>query len=145
VSGLDLVVRDFVESDREAVIALWRRCGLTRPWNDPSHDIDLAIGNGSSTILVGTVHDQLVATTMVGFDGHRGWIYYVAVAPDHVRRGFGRAIMAAAEDWLRERHVPKVELLVRTENGAVLNFYDGLGYERQDVVVMARWLRPPNT
>ena len=86
-------------------MALWQRCGLTRPWNDPHADIALARRRDNSTVLIGRDNGAIVATVMVGHDGHRGWVYYVAVDPDGRKRGYGRAIMAAAEDWLRNgRH-----------------------------------------
>ena len=126
--------------DRAAAVALWQRCGLTRPWNDPGADFDRALAAEGSALL--GVDDQaggMLATVMVGDDGHRGWLYYLAVAPDHRGRGMGRLLVAAAEDWLRERGVPKVHLMVRDGNDAAA-FYHRLGYERADVVVMARWL-----
>ena len=92
-----------------AVIALWQRCGLTRPWNDPASDIAFARRGKNATILIGRVDGAIVATAMVGHDGHRGWVYYVAVDPDTQGKDFGRAIMAAAEDWLRGQGVTKVD------------------------------------
>ncbi len=98
------------------VIALWQACGLTRPWNDPTADIALARRGPHSTILIGRDGDAIVATAMVGHDGHRGWVYYVATDPDRRARGYGRAIMNAAEDWLRAAGIAKLQLLVRREN-----------------------------
>lgn len=133
------------DAEIEAVVALWQRCGLTRPWNDPQSDIALARRGPNSEVLTGRVGDALVATVMVGHDGHRGWFYYVAVDPEHRRAGLGRAIMAAAEDWLRERGIAKAELLIRPENAAVQKFYETLGYAVEPRTVMSRWLdgRPP--
>jgi ribosomal protein S18 acetylase RimI-like enzyme len=135
-----LEVRDFIEDDRQAVIALWQRCGLTRPWNDPSTDIDLAINGTTSTVLVGMFDATIVASVMVGFDGHRGWVYYLAVDPDHARQGHGSTMMAAAENWLAARSAPKLELMVRDDNAAAIGFYAALGYEPQKVSVLAKWL-----
>lgn len=135
-----LDVRDFIEDDRQAVIALWQRCGLTRPWNDPSTDIDLAIVAAASSILVGTTDGAVIASVMVGFDGHRGWVYYLAVDPDHARHGHGRTMMAAAENWLAARSAPKLELMVRNDNAAAIGFYQALGYEPQKVSVLAKWI-----
>jgi len=135
-----LDVREFIEADRRAVITLWQRCGLTRPWNDPSADIDLAIGSATSTILVGTSEGTITASVMAGFDGHRGWVYYLAVDPDHARCGHGRTMMAAAEDWLAARSAPKLELMVRDDNDAAIGFYAALGYEPQKVSVLAKWI-----
>lgn len=128
-------------SDFDAAVALWHDAGLTRPWNDPMDDLRRAVAGPSSTVLAGHDGDELVATAMVGHDGHRGWVYYVAVRPGRRRRGHGRAIMRACETWLSTRNVPKVQLMVRTENDAVTAFYAALGYGSDDVVVMSKRLR----
>ena len=125
--------------DRIAVIALWQACGLTRPWNDPDADFYRAIEWPGSAVLVLREGDAIVASVMVGFDGHRGWVYYLAAAPDQRRRGLGGRMMAAAENWLRGRGAPKVQLMVRTDNGEALGFYDALGLKRQDVVTLGRF------
>ena len=129
-----------VPADAEAVIALWEACGLTRPWNDPARDFRLAVDGATSTILLLRDGDVLAAAVMTGFDGHRGWVYYLAVAPDRRRGGLGRVLMAAAEAWLRERGAPKLQLMVRTTNEEALGFYEALGLERQDVVTLGRFL-----
>jgi ribosomal protein S18 acetylase RimI-like enzyme len=129
-----------VPADAEAVIALWEACGLTRPWNDPARDFRLAVDGATSTILLLRDRASLAASVMVGFDGHRGWVYYLAVAPDRRRGGLGRVLMAAAEAWLRERGAPKLQLMVRTTNEEALGFYEALGLERQDVVTLGRFL-----
>jgi len=121
------------------VTALWEACGLTRPWNDPARDFALALGSGASAVLVVRKGDALVGSVMVGFDGHRGWVYYLAVSPAHRRKGLGRALMAAAEAWLRARGAPKIQLMVREGNDA-LGFYQALGLERQKVVTLGRFL-----
>jgi ribosomal protein S18 acetylase RimI-like enzyme len=135
-----LAIAEIADGDVEAVIALWQRCGLTRPWNDPASDIALARRNANSTILVGRADGALVATAMVGHDGHRGWVYYVAVDPDRQKKGFGRAIMNAAEQWLRAAGLPKLQLLVRRENAKAGAFYRGIGYEEADTIVFAKWI-----
>jgi ribosomal protein S18 acetylase RimI-like enzyme len=135
-----LAISPIVDADVEAVIALWQRCGLTRPWNDPASDIAFARRGENATILIGRAAGKIVATAMVGHDGHRGWVYYVAVDPDRQGKDFGRAIMAAAEDWLRARDVTKVMLMVRPDNVAVQAFYDKLGYDVQERVIYAKWL-----
>lgn len=124
----------------DAAVALWHDVGLTRPWNDPIADLHRAVAGPSSTVLAGRDGDELVATAMVGHDGHRGWVYYVAVRPDRRRQGHGRAIMRACETWLAARDVPKINLMVRTENDAVIDFYAALGYGHDDVVVMSKRL-----
>ena len=137
-----MTIRTFRPADEAAVIALWEACGLTRPWNDPHKDIARKLGEQPEGFLVGTIGDEVVATAMVGFDGHRGWVYYVAVAPEHQGGGFGRRIMAAAERLLRERGCPKVNLLVRTSNAGVIEFYRRLGYVPDDAVSLGKRLIP---
>jgi ribosomal protein S18 acetylase RimI-like enzyme len=129
---------------RGAAVELWHRAGLTRRWNSPERDFDRAVAGASSAVLGVVDGDAVVATAMVGDDGHRGWIYYVAVDPDRRRDGIGVAIICAAEAWLSSRGVAKVELMVRTDNDAARLFYEALGYGRQDVVVLARWLDAPD-
>ena len=109
-------IRAATSDERDTVITLWTEAGLTRPWNDAPLDFDRALAGPSSTILVGEADGSLVATAMVGHDGHRGWVYYVAVREDARGRGHGAAIMRAAEEWLRDRGVPKVQLMVRDDN-----------------------------
>ncbi|MDE2437356.1 MAG: GNAT family acetyltransferase [Sphingomonadales bacterium] len=127
-------------ADRDAAIALWQAAGLTRPWNDPGADFDLALDNATSTILVARYDGALVGSVMVGFDGHRGWVHYLASDPGRRAHGIGRALMAAAEDWLRQRHCPRIRLMVRTDNLAAIDFYQAIGYERQDVLTLGRTL-----
>jgi ribosomal protein S18 acetylase RimI-like enzyme len=136
----DLKVAPLTDADVEPVIALWQRCGLTRPWNDPAGDIAFARRGANATILIGRHEDKIAATAMVGHDGHRGWVYYVAVDPDSQGKDFGRTIMAAAEDWLRSQGVAKVMLMVRPDNTEVQAFYDKLGYDPQERVIYAKWL-----
>jgi len=128
------------DHDVADVVALWQACGLTRPWNDPTADIALARRGPNSAVLVGRDGGALVATVMVGHDGHRGWVYYVAVDPGRQGNGLGRTIMAAAEDWLREAGVPKLQLLVRRENAKAGAFYQSLGFEESTSVMFAKWL-----
>lgn len=136
----NLCVAALEDADIPAVVALWERCELTRPWNEPQADIARARGKANSEILVGRDGSTIAATVMVGHDGHRGWVYYVAVDPDQHKKGYGRAIMAAAEDWLRTRGVEKLQLLVRADNTRVQAFYETLNYDQQERVVYAKWL-----
>jgi ribosomal protein S18 acetylase RimI-like enzyme len=141
VSGANaLAVTPMADADVSAVTALWQRCELTRPWNDPASDIALARQGPNSAILVGRAGSALVASVLVGHDGHRGWVYYVAVDPDAQGNGFGRAIMDAAEAWLRERGLTKIMLMVRPDNTRVRAFYAALGYFDQPRAVYAKWL-----
>jgi ribosomal protein S18 acetylase RimI-like enzyme len=128
------------EADRDAVVALWRACGLTRPWNNPVVDFDSAIGNAASDILLLRDGDTLIASVMVGFDAHRGWVYYLAVDPAQRRKGLGKRMMDAAEAWLRERGAPKIQLMVRGDNADVIAFYEALGLEHQPVATLGRRL-----
>ncbi|WP_300378320.1 GNAT family acetyltransferase [Henriciella sp.] len=139
---MSLHVRDFREADRKAVVSLWDACALTRPWNDPDGDIDLALRSREATLLVGSSQDVIVATVMVGHDGHRGWVYYLAVDARHRGHGHGREMMAEAELWLASRRIPKVQLMVRADNADAGHLYETLGYERQKVSVFGKWLGP---
>jgi len=123
-----------------AVIALWQVCGLTRPWNDPAADIALARDGAASEILLHRQGGSPVASIMVGHDGHRAWVYYVATHPDHRRKGLARAAMAAAEGWATARGVPKMHLMVRPGNEGAMAFYASLGYEDGTILVMQKWL-----
>ena len=135
-----LAISPITDADVAAVIALWQRCGLTRPWNDPAGDIAFARHGTNATILIGRADNAIIASAMVGHDGHRGWVYYVAVDPERQGNDFGRAIMGAAEDWLRRQGVQKIMLMVRPDNTNVKAFYDRLGYETQERVIYAKWL-----
>lgn len=127
-------------ADAKAAVALWEDAGLTRPWNDASSDFRRALDSSSSTVLGIREDGRVVGTAMVGWDGHRGWVYYLAVATSHRGRGLGRELMTAAERWLKAAGAPKIQFMVRTENDAVLSFYDHLGYIPQYCVVLGRRL-----
>lgn len=138
----DLVVRPIAPGEEAEVIALWRACGLTRPWNDPEADLAFARGKPASDVLVGLLAGRIVASAMVGHDGHRGTMYYVSVDPAHHGTGLGRAIVAAAEAWLLARGVWKANLLVRRGNERVLGFYGELGYAANTSQPLEKWLDP---
>jgi ribosomal protein S18 acetylase RimI-like enzyme len=133
---------DVLPADRaDDAVALWKAAGLTRPWNDPNADLMRALAGPTSTVLgAEDVDGCLLGTAMVGHDGHRGWVYYLAVQPELRRSGLGRELMHASERWLQERGVPKVNLMVRTTNKAVVAFYESLGYADGDVVVLGKFL-----
>ena len=135
-----LTIKAIEDGDIAAVIALWQRCGLTRPWNDPQADIAMARREPNSAVLIGRAGDAIVATAMLGHDGHRGWVYYVAVDPDRRGKGYGRTIMHAAENWLREAGIAKLQLLVRRENAKAGAFYQSIGYAEAQTIVFAKWL-----
>jgi ribosomal protein S18 acetylase RimI-like enzyme len=123
-----LVIRTYQGADEEAVIALWRRCELVVPWNDPSEDIALKLAFQPDLFFVGERAGHVVAAVMAGYEGHRGWINYLAVSPEHRRRGIGSAMMRRAEEALRALSCPKINLQVRESNQGVITFYEQLGY-----------------
>ncbi|SKB81042.1 GNAT family acetyltransferase [Sphingopyxis flava] len=134
-----ILLRPATAGDAEAAIGIWQACGLTRPWNEPRADFARALGHDAATILVAENDAAIVGTVMAGFDGHRGWIYYLGVLPDCRGTGIARRLLDAACDWLRERGCPKVELMVRDGNPAAA-LYERLDWEWQPVKVFARWL-----
>lgn len=138
--GRSLTIASIEDSDIPEVIRLWERCGSPRAWNDPAADIALARKEGNSTVLLGRHEGALMASVLVGHDGHRGWVYYVSVDPDHRLKGYGRDIMRAAEDWLRLRGIKKLQLMVRPDNAKVHAFYEQLGYYDQQRTTFAKWL-----
>ena len=125
---MTIAFRELQDLDVDRVVTLWKRCELTRSWNDPYKDIQFAREGESSTVLVGEVEGRVVASVMVGHDGHRGVLYYLAVDPEFQKRGFGKAAVSAAETWLRDRGVWKINLMVRSENDEAGRFYEHLGY-----------------
>jgi ribosomal protein S18 acetylase RimI-like enzyme len=134
-------IRPLEDADIPAVVRLWRECGLTRPWNEPMADIAQARKSGCAEILVAVTSDnKIVGSTMLGDDGHRGWFYYLAVAPELQKTGLGRRIVAEGEEWMRRRGIQKSQLIIRGGNAKVRGFYEALGYGVQDRVLMARWL-----
>ena len=144
---MTVLVRGATTADQAAVVALWHSCGLVVSYNDPFGDFQLARGKENSDVLVArTAHQEIVASVMVGHDGHRGWLYYVAVAPDYQGEGIGRLIVEAGEKWLAERGIAKVQLLVRGTNTAVVSFYERIGFETAPRTVMQKWLagKPPD-
>ena len=133
-------IRPFQPADEEAVVALWRRCDLVRPWNDPHKDIRRKREVRPDLFLVGVIEGQIVASVMAGYEGHRGWLNYLAVDPQHQRQGFGRAIVKQAELLLCAAGCPKINLQVRASNDGVIHFYRRLGYSVDEVVSMGKRL-----
>ena len=138
--GTELKIRAYRESDQDDVVALWRECGLVVPWNDPVKDICRKLGIQRQLFLVGTLHSELVATVMAGYEGHRGWVNYLAVATEYRKRGFARCLLGEAEELLRDMGCPKINLQVRSSNVDVVEFYRGIGYSVDDVVSMGKRL-----
>lgn len=133
-------IRAFDEADRERVVSLWERCGLVVPWNDPHADIDRKKLVQPELFLVGEEDGAVVATAMGGYDGHRGWVFYLAVDPAQRRRGLGRRIMARLEELLRARGCPKINLEVRRTNLDVVRFYERIGYRDNDIIGLGKRL-----
>jgi len=138
-------IRPFQPQDEEAVVSLWRRCDLVRPWNDPHKDIRRKRGVRPDWFLVGVLDGRIVACVMAGYEGHRGWLNYLAVDPDRQRQGLARAIVTEAERLLREAGCPKINLQIRTSNQGVIEFYRRLGYSIDDVVSMGKRLGHDDT
>jgi len=135
-----MMIEELSEADENAATTLWAETGLTRAWNDAATDFHRA-RDGSTSAVLGLRDDgEIVGTVMVGFDGHRGWIYYLAVMPQRQRQGLGRVLMSAAEGWLQAKGASKVQLMVRSENEDALGFYQRIDYEEAPVVVLSRWL-----
>lgn len=138
---MKLTIRQATADDERAVVALWRACELVASYNDPVADFAFAKAGACSDVLVGEDEaGRIKASVMVGHDGHRGWLYYVASDPESRGAGFGRQMVIAAEAWLRERGVVKAQLLVRETNTKVVSFYERLGFEVAPRVVMGKWL-----
>jgi ribosomal protein S18 acetylase RimI-like enzyme len=133
-------IRSYQAADQPAVIDLWQRCNLVVPQNDPHKDIEMKSRVQAELFFVGVIGNRIVATLMAGYDGHRGWIYYLAVDPDYQRRGMGRRMMEWAEAALKKRGCPKINLQVRTSNPAVISFYEHLGYSNDDVIGLGKRL-----
>src|ERR1700722_12151479 len=126
---MNITIRAVKDDEETAVIALWRTCGLVVSHNDPVADFRLARGKSNSDVLVALNDDnQIIGAALVGHDGHRGWLYYVAVDPDHRLKGVGRELVQAGEKWIAERGIPKMQLMIRETNTQVADFYESVGY-----------------
>lgn len=133
-------ILEFEERFRKDVIDLWDTCDLTRPWNDPDRDIDRVLSHQTGKIFLLIERDQLAGSVMVGYDGHRGSVYYLSVHPDLQKKDLGRRLMIHSEDYLKSLGCPKLNLNVRTTNLPVIGFYDRLGYENDEVVTLSKRL-----
>ena len=135
-------IRQYEDSDRQQVIALWKELELVVPWNDPDKDIDRKLSVDPNTFFVGEVGGELMATMMVGYDGHRGWVNYLAVSLSQQRRGYASKLMAYAEEILIAKGCPKLNLQVRGTNKKVLCFYESIGYIDDRAVSLGKRLIP---
>jgi ribosomal protein S18 acetylase RimI-like enzyme len=133
-------IRPFQIADEAAVIALWQACDLTRSWNDPHKDIARKLSVHPDLFVVGIEGDQVIASAMFGYEGHRGWVNYLAVHPNHQRRGHARSLMQWGEEALKARGCPKINLQVRSSNAAVIALYQSLGYGIDQVTSLSKRL-----
>jgi ribosomal protein S18 acetylase RimI-like enzyme len=135
-----MIVRPYESDDENAVIELWNKCNLTKPWNNPQLDIERVLKVYPELFLVGLIDGHLVATVIGGYDGHRGWVYYLGVVPEYQRRGLGRVMMDAIEKKISALGCPKINLMVRTTNDGAGTFYEKIGYQREEVFEMGKRL-----
>lgn len=133
-------IRTFQQSDMDDVVHVWKTCGLAVLWNDPRRDIERKLAEDPSLFFVATVDSRIVGTCMAGYDGHRGWVYYLAVLPAFQQQGIASGLMEHAERELLERGCAKINLMVRTSNEDVITYYENRGYARDDVVVLGKRL-----
>ena len=136
----ELILRAYNSSDETAVVELWNRCGLIVPWNNPQRDIALKIEFQPELFLVGESDGKVIATIMAGYEGHRGWLNYLAVAPEYQGQGIGRRIVEEAIDRLQATGCPKINLQIRASNQDVIKFYQRLGFSVEDVISMGKRL-----
>ena len=136
-----LEIRPFVIEDTDQVLEVWSLAGMTTPERNPRSDIQKKLRHSPESFFVGTLEGKIVATVMVGYDGHRGWIYSLAVTPELQRKGIGSQMMGHAESWLRQQGCLRAKLQIDEARGDVAGFYRKLGYEVQPLVSMAKWFR----
>ncbi len=137
---MQIQFRQFHPDDTEQTVALWQACGLTRPWNDPHKDIERKLQQEPELFIVAEQDGLLLGSVMAGYDGHRGWIYYLSVLPQHQSQGLGKELVQQAEQRLRSKGCPKIQLMIRLDNSGVQDFYRALGYEQAEVVVLGKRL-----
>jgi ribosomal protein S18 acetylase RimI-like enzyme len=136
----NFTVRKFRPADESEVINLWRQCGLIVPWNNPETDIQRKLSTTPDLFFVGVLDDELIASCMAGYDGHRGWIYFLAVKDSFQRKGFASRLIDHTESELIKLGCPKVELMVRKTNKNVISFYQSVGYDSDPVTVLSKRL-----
>jgi len=140
----DFLIRKYSANDQQDVIALWSQCGLVTPQNDPKRDIEKKLHVNPEWFLVGELDGKIIATCMTGYEGHRGWINYLAVSQPYRRQGFATRMMQEAEKLLRDDCCPKINLQIRTSNTDVIAFYEAIGFRKDDVVGMGKRLEQDN-
>ena len=139
-SPSNFAIRQFVPNDTNRVIFIWEQCDLVRNWNNPNFDIQRKINFQKELFFVGLLNDEIIATAMFGYDGHRGWLNYFAVLPNFQKRGFGKQLMTFGEMALIEKGCPKLNLQMRNDNTKAINFYQKVGYKEDAVVSFGRRL-----
>jgi ribosomal protein S18 acetylase RimI-like enzyme len=140
LADIQMTIRPYLHEDENPVIELWRRCGLLRPWNNPAADIERKLQVNPEMFLVGIMNGRIVATAMGGYEGHRGWVNYLAVDPEYQRKGLGTLIMSAVEEQILATDCPKINLQIRTDNPDAMRFYESIGYQHDEVVSMGKCL-----
>ena len=136
----EMLIRQYSADNENAMVELWQRCGLTRPWNDPRKDIARKLKVNPELFLVGFVNGKVAASAVAGYEGHRGWVNYLAVDPDFQRKGLGRQMMQNVEQALAQTGCPKVNIQVRTGNLNAIEFYKNLGYKIDETASMGKRL-----
>ena len=136
----ELTIRTYQKSDEEQIINLWFKCGLVKSWNNPKQEIQRKLDEDPSLLLVGEIEGKVVCSCMAGYDGHRGWIYYLAVKPDYQKHGIALKVLGEAEKKLLEKGCPKIDLMVRKSNKNVISFYYKAGYKDDPIVVLIKRL-----
>lgn len=140
----ELIIQQYNPDDEKDVIELWSQCNLVAPQNNPKRDVERKLRVNPEWFLVGKLDGRIIATCMAGYEGHRGWINYLAVSPQHQREGYATRMMQEAEKILREAGCPKINLQIRTSNTNVIEFYKAIGFKIDDVVSMGKRLEQDN-
>lgn len=140
----DFLIRKYSTDDRNDVIELWSRCGLIAPQNNPDRDIERKLKVNPEWFLMGEIDDRIIATCMAGYEGHRGWINYLAVLPEYQRKGFATRMMQEAERILKDVGCPKINLQIRSSNTGVIEFYKAIGFREDEVISMGKRLECDN-
>ena len=139
-SSSNFAIRQFVPNDTNRVIFIWEQCDLVRKWNNPNFDIQRKLNFQKELFFVGLLNDEIIATAMFGYDGHRGWLNYFAVMPNFQKRGFGKQLMTFGEMVLIEKGCPKLNLQIRNDNTKAINFYQNVGYKEDAAVSFGKRL-----
>ena len=133
-----MIIRTYESNDEKEVILLWNECNLVVPWNDPVKDIKRKLTENSDLFFVGIINGKIAGSCIAGYDGHRGWIYYLAIKPEYRRRGFAKQLVRHAEKALSDMGCPKINLMVRKANEQVIRFYKTIGYHDDPVMVLSK-------